>query len=95
MSLAFSSFGLDKVATPMAMSPHRSFVLSSKTPYHPEFETILLFLSPTLELPDLANKIIGCPVTLEFQTNNRYFFSMSHTTLPCSDSVGSFKDRCH
>ena len=42
------------------------------TPLQPELATILLPLSSTLQLPDLANKITGCPVTLEFQTTNKF-----------------------
>lgn len=94
MNQAWSSFCSDKVTTLMALSPHRSFVLSSKTQFMPSWACNHSFVSPTLELQNLANKT-GCPVRLEFQTNNKCFFSMSQATLPCPDSVGSFRDTCH
>lgn len=62
-------FCLDKMATLMALLPHR--YLLRLTPYQPELVNILLLLSLTLELPDLANKITGCPIALEFRTSHQ------------------------
>ena len=60
-----------------------------------------MLLSPTLQLPDLVNKITACPVTLEFQRNNGYFFSISvsHTTYLAltqwdPSETGSFQGFC-
>lgn len=53
-----------------SLSVGHHFLWASKNPLRGKFAHLL-----RLVLPDLANKITGCPVQLKFQISNRYFLA--------------------